>query len=95
MAGDALHRPLFKRGPQGDMRPAYKAGGLDWLWRGPQQFYKYGWDAFRKPQLEMFKYGENVPVTTIDDLGQAKTVDTQTVDPKKRFDVESNIYGQA
>ena len=84
MAGDTLTRPLFKRGPQGEMRPAYKAGGLDWLWRGPQQFWKYGFDAFRDPQLELFKYGENVPVTTIDDLDQARTVDTQTVTPKKR-----------
>ena len=94
MAGDTLTRPLFKRGPQGEMRPAYKTGGLDWLWRGPQQFWKYGFDAFRNPQLEMFKYGENVPVTTIDDLGDTKTINTQTIDPKKRFDVDTNIYGQ-
>jgi hypothetical protein len=94
MAGDTLNRPLFKRGPQGEMRPAYKYGGLDWLWRGPQQFYKYGFDAFRNPQLEMFKYGENVPVTTIDELGDPKTINTQEITPKKRYDVESNIYGQ-
>jgi hypothetical protein len=29
MAGDTLNRPLFKRGPEGEMRPAYKwSGGL-------------------------------------------------------------------
>ena len=94
MAGDALNRPLFKRGPQGEMRPAYKYGGLDWLWKGPQQFYKYGFDAFRNPQFEMFKYGDDVPVTTIDEFGQAKTINTQTVTPKGDVNVESNIYGQ-
>jgi hypothetical protein len=60
------------------------------------QTNKYGFDAFPRPghQLEMFKYGENVPVTTIDDLGETKTINTQEITPKKRYDVESNIYGQ-
>ena len=28
MAGDALHRPLFKRGPEGNMRPQMISGGI-------------------------------------------------------------------
>ena len=27
MAGNTLDRPLFKMGPQGDMRPAFVSGG--------------------------------------------------------------------
>lgn len=33
-------------------------------------------------------------MTSVDELGQVKTVNTQTVNPKRRYDVETNIYGQ-
>ena len=79
MAGDALHRPLFQN------RVHAKTGGLKGLYNLLFGIGKQG---------EMFKYGPDVPVTSIDDLGQTRTINTQTVDPKKRFDVETNIYGQ-
>ena len=79
MAGDALNRPLFQN------RVHAKVGGL-------KSFYDYLRGVGK--QGEMFKYGPDVPVTSIDDLGQTRTINTQTVDPKKRFDVETNIYGQ-
>jgi hypothetical protein len=79
MAGDTLNRPLFQH------RENAKFGGL-------KSFYNY-LRGYGK-QGELFKYGPDVPVTSIDDLGQTRTINTQTVDPKKRFDVETNIYGQ-
>ena len=79
MAGDTLTRPLFQN------RVHAKTGGLKGLYNLLFGIGKQG---------EMFKYGPDVPVTSIDDLGQTKTINTQTVDPKKRFDVETNIYGQ-
>jgi hypothetical protein len=88
MAGDTLNRPLFKRGPQGEMRPQMLSGGIfnprNWRWPFPRPGHQY----------EMFKYGENVPVTYVDDLGETKTINTQEITPKKRYDVESNIYNQ-
>ena len=83
MAGNTLNRPLFRRGDR--ERVHAFTGGLKGLYNL----------FFRTPkQGEFFKYGPNVPVTTVDELGQVKTVNTQTVNPKKRYDVETNIYGQ-
>ena len=91
MAGNTLDRPLFKRGPQGDMRQALWPGGSalnpkNWRWPWPRP----------GTQGEFFKFGENVPVTSVDDLGQAKTINTQTVNPKNRFlygqDIDSSFY---
>jgi hypothetical protein len=88
MAGDTLTRPLFKRGPQGEMRPQMLSGGIfnpkNWRFPFPRPGHQY----------EMFKYGENVPVSTIDELGDTKTINTQTITPKKRFDINANIWGQ-
>ena len=42
MAGETLNRPLFKRGPQGDIRVAAGAGGIKNLWEYPYKFWKYG-----------------------------------------------------
>ena len=88
MAGNTLNRPLFKTGPQGDMRPQMISGGIfnpkNWRWPFPRPGHQY----------EMFKYGENVPTTQVDEFGQANTINTQTVTPKKRYDVETNVYGQ-
>lgn len=88
MAGNTLDRPLFKMGPQGGMRPAFVSGGM-WNpknWRLP--FSRSG------TQSEMFKYGKNKPVTEIDRFDRAKTIGTQTVTPKKRYDINANIWGQ-
>ena len=53
MAGDALNRPLFKRGPQGEMRPQMWSGGIfnpkNWRLPWPRPGYQY----------EMFKYGDD------------------------------------
>ena len=88
MAGNTLDRPLFKMGPQGDMRPQFGWGGAfnpkNWRWPWPRPGHQY----------EMWKYGENVPVAQVDDFGRTKNIDTQTVTPKKRYDVETNVYGQ-
>ena len=88
MAGNTLNRPLFKMGPQGDMRPQMISGGVfnpkNWRWPFPRP----------GTQGEFFKYGENVPTTKIDEFGRANTINTQTVVPKKRYDVETNVYGQ-
>ena len=88
MAGDTLNRPLFKRGPQGEMRPQMWSGGIfnpkNWRFPWPRPGHQY----------EMFKYGDDIPVTYVDELGDAKTINTQEITPKKRYDVESNIYGQ-
>jgi hypothetical protein len=88
MAGNTLNRPLFKMGPQGDMRPQMWGGGAfnpkNWRWPFPRP----------GTQGEFFKYGKNEPVTDIDKFGRTRNIDTQTITPKKRYDVESNIYGQ-
>ena len=83
MAGNTLNRPLFRRGDRERVH-AY-TGGL----KGLYNLFFGG-----SKQGELFKYGPNVPVTTVDELGQVKTVNTQTVNPKRRYDVETNIYNQ-
>jgi hypothetical protein len=80
MAGDALNRPLFQH------REHAKFGGL-------KSFYNY-LRGYGK-QGELFKYEPNPPLTYVDELGETKTLDTQEITPKKRYDVETNIYGQA
>jgi len=88
MAGNTLNRPLFKMGPQGDMRPQMISGGVfnPKNWRLP----------WPRPgtQGEMFNYKPGKPIHEIDDLGQVKTIGTQTVTPKKRYDINANIWGQ-
>ena len=80
MAGDALNRPLFQH------REHAKVGGL-------KSFYN--WLRGYGKQGEFFKYEPNTPLTYVDDLGETKTLNTQTITPNKRYDVETNIYGQA
>ena len=77
MAGNTLNRPLFKKGPDGQMRQAYRWGGWGNVW-------KYGWgNAFKKdPQFEMFNYKDNPPITYVDEFGETKTLNTQEVTPK-------------
>ena len=80
MAGDTLNRPLFQH------REHAKVGGL-------KSFYN--WLRGYGKQGEFFKYEPNTPITYVDDLGETKTLNTQTITPNKRYDVETNIYGQA
>ena len=91
MAGNTLNRPLFKRGPDGQMRQALYKGGLG----GIGNVFKYGWrNAFKKdPQFEMFNYKDNPPVNYVDDLGESQVLNTQEVIP---YDVnnQQNIFGQ-
>ena len=92
MAGNTLNRPLFKRGPDGQMRQALYKGGLG----GIGNVFKYGWrNAFKKdPQFEMFKYNENPPVNYVDDLGESQVLNTQEVIPIRDVNKKQNIYGQ-
>ena len=41
MAGNTLNRPLFKRGPQGDMRPAFKKGAYTGKWWQPGTWWPW------------------------------------------------------
>ena len=107
MAGNTLDRPLFKRGPQGDMRVAAKAGGVKSLLEYPYNIWKYGlrnvW-PFHKggDQLDFFKYGEQIPETKVDQmptigggtLDTSSTIKTTPIDVRKRYDINPNIYGQ-
>ena len=88
MAGNTLNRPLFKKGPGGQMRQAYRFGGFG-------NVFKYGFkNAFKKdPQFEMFNYKENPPITYVDEFGETKTLNTQEVLPKD-VNNQQNIYGQ-
>ena len=91
MAGNTLDRPLFKRGPQGDMRPAFKYGGLDNLFNLINPF-KWG----KGKQGELFKYTPNKdPLIDVDPItGDATEIPTQTIVPKKRYDIDANVWGQ-
>ena len=88
MAGNTLNRPLFKRGPDNQMRQAFRFGGFG-------NVFKYGFNnAFKKdPQFEMFKYKENPPITYVDEFGENRTLNTQEVIPKD-VNNQQNIYGQ-
>ena len=92
MAGNTLNRPLFKRGPDGQMRQALYKGGLG----GIGNVFKYGWrNAFKKdPQFEMFNYKDNPPVNYVDDLGESQVLNTQEVIPIRDVNKKQNIYGQ-
>ena len=79
MAGDTLNRPLFKH------REHAYGGGLKTF---------YNWIRGAGKQGEFFNYKPNPPITYVDEFGETKTLDTQEITPKKRYDVETNIYGQ-
>ena len=107
MAGNTLDRPLFKRGPQGDMRVAAKAGGVKSLLEYPYNIWKYGlgnvW-PFHKggDQLDFFKYGQHTPDTKVDimpthgggTIDQTTNIKTTPIDVRKRYDINPNIFGQ-
>ena len=107
MAGNTLERPLFKRGPQGDMRVAAGAGGIKNLWEYPHNIWKYGlrnvW-PFHKggDQLDFFQYGAHTPETKVDimpthgggTLDKTTNIKTTPIDVRKRYDINPNIYGQ-
>ena len=88
MAGNTLSRPLFKRGPDNQMRQAFRFGGFG-------NVFKYGFNnAFQKdPQFEMFKYKDNPPINYVDDLGENQVLNTQEVIPRD-VNNQQNIFGQ-
>ena len=88
MAGNTLSRPLFKRGPDNQMRQAFRFGGFG-------NVFKYGFNnAFKKnPQFEMFKYKDNPPINYVDDLGENQVLNTQEVIPRD-VNNQQNIFGQ-
>ena len=107
MAGETLNRPLFKRGPQGDMRVAAGSGGIKNLWQYPYNIWKYGvrnvWPWHKGgDQLDFFKYGEHVPETKVNQmpthgggtLDTSSTIKTTPIEIKKRYDIDANIFGQ-
>jgi hypothetical protein len=107
MAGNTLERPLFKRGPQGDMRVAAGVGGIKNLWEYPYNIWKYGmknvW-PFHKggDQLDFFQYGAHTPETKVDimpthgggTLDKTTNIKTTPIDVRKRYDINPNIWGQ-
>tara|TARA_R100001244_G_scaffold93582_1_gene70401 strand:- start:886 stop:3432 length:2547 start_codon:yes stop_codon:yes gene_type:complete len=107
MAGNTLDRPLFKVGPQGDMRVAAKSGGIKSLWEYPYNIWKYGlrnvWPSHKGgDQLDFFKYGMHTPETKVNQMDTigGGTIDTSAnikttpIDVRKRYDINENIYGQ-
>jgi len=79
MAGNTLNRPLFQH------REHAKVGGLKSWW---------DWIRGAGKQGEFFNYKPNAPITYVDEFGETRTLNTQEITPKKRYDVETNIYGQ-